>query len=198
MTRIVLALLLSIAAAAQTQIRDTVYLGTGEPFEGRIVVLSPNMTTASGRTVLRGRTELYISNGIISIDLEPNDTSTPPGTRYVVQYYPRRGPAWSEHWNVPTSATPVLVSDVRVLTSPPASSTGPRFSDAEVPAGSIDGIRRTFQLARAPSPPASLILTRNGLVLKLGVDYTLAGNSVTFIPEQTPQPGDIVLAWYRY
>jgi hypothetical protein len=41
-------------------------------------------------------------------------------------------------------------------------------------------------------------LTRNGLIMKRGLDYTLAGKTVTFIAEQTPQVGDIILAWYRY
>lgn len=34
--------------------------------------------------------------------------------------------------------------------------------------------------------------------MKRGLDYALAGKTITFIVEQTPQVGDILLAWYRY
>jgi hypothetical protein len=196
--------LLSGLASGQTLIQDTLYLGTGTTFQGKIVIISPDMRTASGRTVVRARTELDVSNGQISLSLEPNDSSTPSGTYYVVQYFPRRGQSWSEQWIVPSSAAPLKVSEVRVLSSgglwpvPPPAQQQINFADSEVPIGSVDGSNRTFQLAFQPSPPTSLILTRNGLVMKRGLDYTLAGKTVTFIVEQTPQVGDIILAWYRY
>jgi len=70
--------------------------------------------------------------------------------------------------------------------------------DQESPAGDLDGTNAVFTLASAPSPAAGLILFRNGIVQKRGVDYNLAGNTITFIPEAIPQSGDILLAWYRY
>lgn len=204
MIRIILALLFCVVAAAQTQIRDTIYTGTGAPFQGRIVVISPDMRTASGRTIVRARTEIDVSNGVIALDLEPNDSATPSNTYYVVQYFPKRGQSWSEQWILPTSATALKVHEVRVLSSggmwpvPPPQQQMPNFADSEVPIGAVDGTNRTFELAFQPSPPTSLILTRNGLVMKRGLDYTLAGKTITFIAEQTPQVGDIILAWYRY
>lgn len=203
MNRAILALLVIIAGAwAQTQIRDTIYAGTA-PFQGKLVVLGPDMRTASGRTIVRSRQEFNITNGAVSIDLEPNDTAYPTGTFYVVQYFPRNGPSWSEQWIVPTSSTPLKVHEVRILSSGGAYPSPPpapvyQFADAEVPLGTIDGSNRVFQLASTPKPPSSLILTRNGLVMKRGLDYVLAGQTITFIEEQTPQVGDILLAWYRY
>lgn len=195
--------LIALSAPCQTLIQDTIYAGT-TPFRGRIVVIGPDMTTASGKTVVRSRQELTIENGSIQISLEPNDTATPANTFYVVQYFPRQANNWSEQWIVPTSATPLKVHQVRIISSgglwpvPPPQQQLPNFADSEVPVGAVDGRNRTFTLAFTPSPPTSLILTRNGLVMKRGLDYTLAGKTITFIIEQTPQVGDIILAWYRY
>ncbi len=72
------------------------------------------------------------------------------------------------------------------------------FVDAEVPAGVIDGANNTFTLSRTPSPFASLRLYRNGMRLKLGLDFVLSGVTITFVAELRPQPGDILLADYRY
>ncbi len=201
--RLALLLLSALSIAAQTLIQDTIYSGT-TPFRGRIVIIGPDMTTASGRTVVRHRQEITISDGQISISLEPNDTATPANTFYVVQYYPQKGPNWSEQWIVPTSATPLKVHQVRIISSgglwpvPPPQQQLPTFADSEVPVGPVDGTNRTFQLAFQPAPPTSLILTRNGLVMKRGLDYSLSGKTITFIVEQTPQVGDVLLAWYRY
>ncbi len=72
------------------------------------------------------------------------------------------------------------------------------FSDGETPAGVVDGINNTFSLAFAPNPALSLDLARNGLHLKAGVDYTLAGGIITFLAGAMPSTGDILLATYRH
>ena len=78
--------------------------------------------------------------------------------------------------------------------------TGVTFADAETPSGAIDGTNDTFTLANTPDPPASLILTKNGIVMEEGTgnDYTLSGNTITFQAGQIPQTGDKLLCWYRY
>jgi hypothetical protein len=82
----------------------------------------------------------------------------------------------------------------------PAGSGG-NFSDAEVPGGTVNGVNATFVLAAAPSPAGSLMLIRNGLLQTAGIDYTLSGNTITFlagaIPQSTPTPDGLV-AWYRH
>ena len=74
---------------------------------------------------------------------------------------------------------------------------GPLFSDAEAPIGTIDGNNGAFALARAPSPAASLNLSLNGIVLTQGIDYFLSGSAIAF-NGAVPQPGDVLLANYRY
>jgi len=61
-----------------------------------------------------------------------------------------------------------------------------------------DGTNTVFTLFSAPLPPAGLVLFRNGMAQKAGQDYTLTGNTITFVPAAVPQPGDTLLAWYRY
>jgi hypothetical protein len=74
----------------------------------------------------------------------------------------------------------------------------PGYADQEVPTGAINGSNTAFTLVNAPSPPASLSLYLNGLLMDQGVDYTLSGNAISFLIASTPQPGDLLLASYRY
>jgi hypothetical protein len=71
------------------------------------------------------------------------------------------------------------------------------FVDAEVLAGTLDGVNATFTLVSAPNPPLSLTLFRNGMQLKQSLDYTLSSNSVLFQSGAIPRPADTLLASYR-
>lgn len=84
-------------------------------------------------------------------------------------------------------------------TSGPCGTTAavPGFVDAETPSGPVNGANDTFRTVNVPSPAASLLLYRNGILQKAGVDYNLIANVVTFTPVSLPQPGDIVFASYR-
>ncbi len=80
-------------------------------------------------------------------------------------------------------------------TSGPCNST-PQFFDAETPGGTVDGSNATFTLANAPSGN-SMLLFRNGLYMTPSFDYTLTGNTLTFVTADIPQPGDTLTASYR-
>lgn len=71
------------------------------------------------------------------------------------------------------------------------------FQDAETPSGTVDGVNDTFALVTAPDPPASLELTKNGVVQKAGVDFSLSSGTITFLAGAIPQTGDSLLSWYR-
>ena len=71
------------------------------------------------------------------------------------------------------------------------------FIDSETPAGTINGTNLAFSLANPPAPSSSLSLYRNGLTLRQGSDYTLAGSAITFTSASLPQTGDLVMAYYR-
>ena len=74
---------------------------------------------------------------------------------------------------------------------------GGTFVDAEFPSGTMNGVNTAFTLANAPAPPSSLEIFRNGLLLKQGNDFTVYGNSLTFLAGAVPQAGDALLASYR-
>jgi hypothetical protein len=71
------------------------------------------------------------------------------------------------------------------------------FSDSETPAGAVNAVNVTFTLNFPPSPAASLVLFRNGLLMKSGTDYSLSGGVITFFSVSIPQTGDLLLASYR-
>jgi hypothetical protein len=74
---------------------------------------------------------------------------------------------------------------------------GPNFTDAEVPAGLVNGANVSYTVSTVPTPASSLYLYRNGVLQKPGLDYNLSGSSIEFLTVSTPQPGDTLLASYR-
>ena len=72
-----------------------------------------------------------------------------------------------------------------------------QFSESETPNGAVDGSNLTFTLESAPLPSMSLQMFRNGILQKVGLDYTLSGRTLTFLPVAVPQPGDVLQASYR-
>lgn len=82
--------------------------------------------------------------------------------------------------------------------SGPCGGGGVAYADAEAPAELPDGVRTTFTLEMAPMPAVSLRLYRNGLLLRMGLDYRLEGAAVTFEAASVPAAGDSLQAWYRY
>lgn len=77
-----------------------------------------------------------------------------------------------------------------------------RFADGETPSGAIDGTNSTFTLAHLPQPATSLQLTKNGLVQRQGVDYTLDQQTITLTVAPSASTSvtvaDTLEAWYRY
>src|SRR6185312_15879293 len=72
----------------------------------------------------------------------------------------------------------------------------PSFVNGEAPSGQINGLNATFTLTNSPAT-SSLLLFRNGLLLKMGVDYTLNGSTVQFAASSIPQTNDTLSAQYR-
>lgn len=76
-------------------------------------------------------------------------------------------------------------------------------SAAETVTGIIDGVNRQFVVVVPVNPGSAtfatvlvtaVIVFRNGLFMTDGVDYTIAGQTITFNIPQTPQVGDILTA----
>ena len=73
--------------------------------------------------------------------------------------------------------------------------TNAAFVDAETPAGTLNGSNTSFSLSKVPL--SGLSVFRNGLLQSVGVDYTISGSSISFLPASTPRSTDIVSAFYR-
>ena len=74
----------------------------------------------------------------------------------------------------------------------------PMYADSETPTGLVDGFNSVFTLNFVPSPSTSLILFRNGLLMRQGTDYSLGGKTISFFLGSVPQPSDLLVASYRY
>ena len=91
-------------------------------------------------------------------------------------------------------ANDVLLAYYRVT----GSSAGVTFVDGETPTGTIDGTNTAFTLANTPAAAAALRLYKNGVLMELFLDYTLTGKAIAFINGALPNPGDTLLAYYRF
>ena len=81
--------------------------------------------------------------------------------------------------------------------SGPCGGTQPSFVDSEALSGIVDGSNGMFGVSAVPDPAGSLAVYRNGVLQKGGQDFTLAGSTIQFVTDATPQPGDTLLATYR-
>lgn len=70
------------------------------------------------------------------------------------------------------------------------------FADDESPTGSIDGVNTDFVLAHTPSPASSLKVWKDGQRMKLAIDFTLSGKTITFL--SAPLSDSIITVDYRF
>jgi hypothetical protein len=105
------------ASAATTTVQDTVYTGSGATANCTLQIYGQAMN-ANGQTVIVSKTQTKVTNGVLSIPLQANDTANPQGTSYRVTYACNDGSAPTETWVVPTSATPVTLQTVRQVSVP--------------------------------------------------------------------------------
>jgi len=258
----------ALAAPPLTTIQDVLYKADGTRFNGSLTISWNSFQAPDSSAIVTQSTTVKVQDGLLRVQLVPTTTSTPP-TVYTVVYNSDGRVQFQENWNVPASAQPVHVRDVRTsaggvaggtstggagadtssvtessvvglvadLGARPMKSPGftpgraavvdssgmistaagdatdcihvdgssapcgtqgaPAFVDGESPAGIVDGSNTVFGLSAVPDPSTSLAVYRNGMLQKIGQDYTLAGTTITFVSGATPQPGDTLLASYR-
>lgn len=68
------------------------------------------------------------------------------------------------------------------------------FFEQEVPAGTVDGVNDEFTLSNVPHSNASVILTLNGVIKRQTADYTISGDTITFVAP--PELGQTLYAFY--
>jgi len=69
------------------------------------------------------------------------------------------------------------------------------FLDPYVPTGTVNGVNTDFVLSNTPSPATSLKVYKDGQKMRLSVDYTLSGRTITFL--SAPLTDTIIEAEHR-
>lgn len=95
-------------AVSYTTISDTLLKADGTPMAGEIVVSWSTFQASDGTTVVGGTKRIRVLNGVLS-------TSLVSGAVYQAVYYEAGRGVARELWNVPASASPVRVADMRTI-----------------------------------------------------------------------------------
>lgn len=129
MTRLLIWVLI-FAAAAAAQVTPVVVSDTlrvpvgGEMFRGVVRITPPNVV-CGGASYKPIPIAVQVSAGLFSVSLIPNDSCTPAGTVYQVEFQGQGGERWREVWRIPVSATPITLADVYLFTGGPGGVGGP-------------------------------------------------------------------------
>lgn len=122
--KFLLALLSVPLFAANTTVTGTLLDATLTPTSGTIYI-NPSTSFICQGTAEIVESEIQVlvpASGVYTASLCPNDTGTPTSTYYRVRaVLPNNARGFTELWRVPTSATPVGRSTVRI-TAPPSPS----------------------------------------------------------------------------
>lgn len=115
--------LCAAASAANAQIvtiSDTAYFTGGLGATGSVQISWPAFVGGDGHFVPASSKIVVLGlGGIFSTTLEANDTMTPAGTLYVVQYRINGGPSPypTEYWSCPSSVTPLTIPQCRTTST---------------------------------------------------------------------------------
>lgn len=109
-------------------------------------------------------------------------------------------------WAALSATSPIVFNSANGNFSCPSCGTGDggsstvtpiTFVDQVILAGAIDGSNLIFTIPSAPDGN-SLHVYRNGILQLNGGDYTATGTTITFFSASVPQPGDALVATYRF
>ncbi len=197
-----------------TSIQDMVYLAEGSRFNGLAYVEWKSFDTPNGAVIGQYNKVIRIVDGLFQVKLAP--TSSVNNAYYTVKYSSGGRILFTEVWSVPQTTALLKLRDVRAVllpggfvsspgipggggTFPPGvgADTSGLFIDAETPTGLINGSNQVFTLTATPLPSTTLALYLNGIYLSAGIDFTITGNTLSFISGVMPQSGDILRAFYR-
>ncbi len=161
-------------------------------------------TSATAVTVAAVRTSTLTSSGTSADNSTPIAESAVIGLVSDLGQRPVKGPGFgtgsvaviNQNGQIETAVGDVGECVYVDGTAGPCGSQQSQFFDAEIPGGIVDGTNNTFTLANPPSG-TSLMLFRNGLYMLNAFDYTLSGQTITFVTGAVPQPADTLVASYR-
>lgn len=108
------------AALPTTRIQDVLFNADGTRVEGSVTIRWREFTASDGSTLAANLINVRIVQGLLRVDLTPNEDATPDGTSYQVTYLLDNGTRSFETWIVPESGSAVTVSQIRAIQPPPS------------------------------------------------------------------------------
>lgn len=95
----------------------------------------------------------------------------------------------------PDAGTPALANDLVTKSYADANFvTGAEIQ--EIPTGAVNDVNTVYTLSQTPASAASVRIYQNGLFMRQGTDYTIAGLTITMTT--APATGQTLDAFYRY
>lgn len=144
----------ALAQSTLTPIRDTVLNPDNSLFNGTIAI-TWNGTPPAGETVSQLTATARVYNGALSLLLVPNST----GTTYTAVYSGSGSTTWTETWLVPSSTTPLTLSQVRVV-NPSGSGGGTAYATLPIAISNVTDL--SSDLSTINSSLANLTSSVNG------------------------------------
>jgi hypothetical protein len=96
-----------------TSVIDTVYMASGSPAQGILVITWPAFVAADGTAVAPGSLDATLgTNGALNVALTPNVNATPANMYFTVVYQLQPNEVRTEYWVVPTTS-PATLAQVR-------------------------------------------------------------------------------------
>lgn len=139
----------AFAQSTLTQIEDTVYTPSNTLFNGTVVITWMGSGTPSSGGPAPSNTSVQIYNGALSVLLVPSTTVTPPAYYQAVYNSSDGLVSWTETWQVPPSATPLTLSQVRVPNGSVSSGSGGSGSTTSIPISQVTGLSSSLNALNA-------------------------------------------------
>ncbi len=179
----------ALAQTPLSQVRDIVHNADGTPFNGTVTITWNGFTAPDGSTIAPHSTSVQIYNGALSILLVPSTTAS-AGASYLATYNSNDGlTTWSETWQVPPSATPLTLNQVRQAGGSGTGSTG-TGSTGGGSTGSGSGSTITLPLPITQiSGLTSALASINSSISTLSQtiqNLPQAGSGAAFVDAETP------------
>jgi hypothetical protein len=94
-----------------TTVQGTVYLASGAPGSGTVLVSWPAFTTAASQAVAAGSTVVTVgADGFLSVNLAANLGANPAGLYYTAVFHLADGTVSTQYWVVPAAASATLAA----------------------------------------------------------------------------------------
>jgi hypothetical protein len=171
----------AFAQPALTTIQDVLYKADGTRFNGSLTISWTSFQSADNADIVMQTLNVSVVAGNLRVQLVPSATGTPP-IDYTVTYNSDGRVQFQETWSVPSSATPLTVSDVRVAATTGGSTTGTSGaggatapSTTPIPESQVTGL--VSDLAARPIKGAGFAAGSTAVVDSSGLLESASGNA---------------------